>query len=139
MLSTRRRFAIFLVYTIATAMAVGLLILPEVLNSDINSRDPVYFDRPLTSLYEYNNGTDTMDLNFNVIDAKSTESNCSILFDEVVQGYMNYTTDGTFVDNGVITTNMSLFWIHIVTEEGRSGLANIVGTTYQIYDLIGII
>jgi hypothetical protein len=140
MLSPRRRFGILLVYVGITAATVGLLILPAALNMDINVRDPLFFDRPLSAQYLYHNGTEEVDLKFTVTNVGAAQSTLQTIIGGSSQLTTTYTHTGSYVDPSYgTTTNQSIFWIHIVEAGERSEFADLVGKNYTIYDPVGII
>ena len=138
MLHTKRRFLILIVVIMGAVVAVSSILIARAFNLGVNEQQPLYFTKYYQSEFEYNNGSATMTLDFDVqtIDdysvANITVGDQSYAF--------NYTHDGSFIDPTTmdITDNNSLFWINIFTGPATD-LEILTGSTYPIFDPIGIL
>ena len=137
MLPAKRRFFIFMAWVAMMVTTVSCLLLPAAFNSNINTRDPLYFDRPMVSTYEYNNGTDVMDLDFNVVSVGSNQSTLDVILGTDTVS-LNYTFDGWYVPGDDPSTSQSIFWIHIIGGE-RSEFSENIGNSFNISDPAGLI
>jgi len=139
MFSTKRRLAIFLIVIIGAGISVGSIFLARYLNLGSNEQDPLYFDSPTYSKFAYNNGSQVMDLLFTSTPLNSTHYQAEISYGLNVVKF-NVTPDGRFIDNGLVTNNYSIFWVHIV-KSGTAGseLQEHVGRNFSIWDNIGIL
>ena len=109
------------------------------LNLDINIRDPLFFDRDLDATYEYSDGLESSNIIFDVDSIGETESVLKTTF-KGNDYETSFNHEGFYVDpvSGVSEYHC-LFWVHIVTESGRSEFSNLVGNTYEVIDPVGIL
>jgi len=139
MLSTKRRLIILLILIISGGISVSSIVLARVLNLGTNVQDPLYFSRLTSSKFLYNNGTELMDFYFDSVPLNATHYQANITYGWTAINY-NVTSDGRFIDNGRVTSNYSIFWVHII-ESGSAGseFSKNIGRNFSIFDNIGIL
>ncbi len=139
MLNTKRRLVILLLLLIMGGLSVSSIVLARVLDLGSNVQDPLYFDSSTNSKFLYNNGTQVLDLSFTSTPLNTTHYQAEISYGLAVFRY-NVTPDGRYIDEGRITNNYSIFWVHII-EAGSGGSETIqnVGRNFSIFDNIGIL
>lgn len=139
MLKTKRRLVILLLVVIMAGIMVFSIVAARVLNLGSNVQDPLYFDSSTNSKFLYNNGTQVLDLYFASIPLNATHYQADISYGPNVFRY-NVTPDGRYIDNGRVTNNYSIFWVHIVLAgSGGSETTQNIGRNFSIFDNIGIL
>lgn len=139
MLTTKRRLAILLIVMIGALISVSSIVLARVFDLGSNVQDPLYFDSSTNSKFAWNNGTQVINLSFTSTPLNSTAYQAEISYLTTVIQY-NVTPDGRFIDNGRITDNYSIFWVHIIESgSGGSETQQNVGKNFSIWDNIGIL
>jgi len=139
MLSTKRRLIILLILIISGGISVSSIVLARVLNLGTNVQSPLYFSRITASKFLYNNGTEIMDLTFDSVPLDATHYQANITYGATRINY-SVTSDGRFIDNGRVTNNYSIFWVHII-KPGSAGseFAKNIGLNFSIFDNVGVL
>jgi hypothetical protein len=139
MLTTKRRLMIFLLLLIMGGLSVFSIVAARILNLGSNVQDPLYFSKLTSSKFLYNNGTQILDFQFDSVPLNATHYQAHITYGSTAINY-NVTSDGRFIDQGRITNNYSIFWVHIIEPgSGGSEFGKNIGRTFHIFDNIGIL
>ncbi len=132
MLRTKYRFLILL--SITLAFAAGFLVNQIAVYLNINPKDPLYFDTPYSSNFQYNDGfLANRTITLSAVDIQPSWTNTSVTIDTTQ--WITMTSDGLV--NG--TDRYSLFWVHIPNPllSGPFGITE--GLTFNMTDPIGLI
>ncbi len=134
-LSTRKRVMVLGFIFISSMISLTVIVAGRFLN--INTQDPLFFDREMYATYEYNDGETDGELKFEVTKIESDYSVCTCSFEDEFEKDFKVTEDGFYLRNSKETTYQTFFWVHIVEGMGSEG-RDYTDKEYDIIDPIGI-